>query len=267
MSPVPVDVLGRLPGWHDAESSPLHGGLSNTTWLLEKDGRKAVLKFDSKARGAPYNSRVEEARIQSVAAEAGLANRVLYVDKRLLLCEYAEGEVWSHELLGDTSKLDQLAGVLRQLHALPPTGRRFDAASAADVYTRNIDGDRDLLGMCTSIVGAAGPPARQCFCHNDLVAGNIMSTPGVRFLDWEYACDNDPLFDLATIVEHHELSVANTTYLLNAYFDSDGARWQTKLQTQRRLYQALLWLWLASRRNTEAADLERAAARLLTSGS
>ncbi len=262
---VPEEILDRLPGWRGADCSALHGGLSNYTWLLEKGGRKAVLKFDNEERGAPFNTRAGEARLQSVAAEAGLANPVLYVDDRVLLSEYAEGEVWAPASLGDAANLDRLAPALRQLHALPPTGRRFDAAAAASIYAADIDGDRDLVAMCTEITTAAGTPGQVCLCHNDLVAENIMDTPDVRFLDWEYACDNTPLFDLATIVEHHGLGEQGTIHLLDAYFDGNGLRWRQELWRQQRLYQALLWLWLASRRNTEPDDLERAADRLLTS--
>ncbi len=265
MTAVPAEILDRLPGWRGAACSVLDGGFSNSTWLLEKAGRKAVLKFDSAERGAPYNTRREEARVQSAAAEAGLANPVLYVDDRVLLSEYAEGEVWAPVSLSDPQKLERLARALRRLHALPPGGRRFDAAAAAGVYARDIDGHRDLVRMCMDIAAAAGTPEKVCFCHNDLVAENIIDAPDVRFLDWEYACDNAPLFDLATLVEHHGLSEESATRLLDHYCDGDGSSWHTGLLRQQRLYQALLWLWLASRPNVEAEDLERAADRLLTS--
>ena len=82
-----------------------------------------------------------------------------------------------------------------------------------------------------------------CCCHNDLVAENIISAPEIRFLDWEYACDNDPLFDLAIVVAHHDLSERQAGVLLDAYFDGDGARWREQLDVQMRLYGALNWLW------------------------
>lgn len=264
-SAIPASVLQRLPGWTDAESSLLTGGRNNQTWLLQKPGASAVLKFDRELRSAPYNTRVEEARIQSAAAAAGLANPVLYVDDRVLLSEYAEGEVWEPASLSDLQNLERLADALRRLHALPRTGRTFDAAAAAQIYARDIDGDRNLVTMCTDIAAAAGKPETGRCCHNDLVAENIIATPAVRFLDWEYACDNDPLFDLATVVEHHGLSKACTEHLLDAYYEGDGERWRSGLLQQQRLYQALLWLWLASRRSIQATDLQRATERLVTS--
>ncbi len=260
---IPASVLQRLPGWADAESSLLTGGQSNHTWLLQKHGARAVLKFDEELRSAPYNSRHDEARVQAAAAEQGLATAVLYVDDRVLLSEYAEGEVWNPESLSDERNLERLADALRRLHALPSTGRRFDPLAAAEIYAGKIEGDRELVALCMGIAAAAGRPKRSCCCHNDLVAENIIATPEVRFLDWEYACDNDPLFDLATVVEHHALSESCTEHLLRAYFGDDSGR--SGLLEQQRLYQALLWLWLASRPDSREADRVRAAERLLTS--
>ena len=261
---IPEHVLDRLPGWRDAKPSLLDGGLNNRTWLLEKEGAKAVLKFDPEVRSAPYNDRQGEALVQSAAAEAGLANRVLYADDRTLLSEYVEGEVWTPRSFADKGNLARLADALRQLHALAPTGRTFDAAGAADVYVQSIDRDPGIVAICRDIIAAIRTPQTVCLCHNDLVAENIVATPGIRFLDWEYACDNDPLFDLATIVEHHELSEAQAQHLLDACFEN-GAAWQQRLDEQRRLYRALLWLWLASRPGSAAAELDKAAERLLTS--
>lgn len=261
---IPASVLQRLPDWGDAESSVLTGGQSNYTLLLQKPGRRAVLKYDHELRGTPYNTRLEEARIQSVAAESGLANRVLYVDDRVLLSEYAEGDVWEPASLNDPGNLGRLAGALRRVHGLPRTGRNFDAAAAAETYVTHIDGDPEIVAMCLEIATVAGKPQRSCCCHNDLVAENIVGTPTVRLLDWEYACDNDPLFDLATVIEHHGVSEDNARHLLDAYFDGDWERWRPGLRRQRRLYQALLWLWLASRPHVPEGDLERAAEQLAT---
>jgi len=264
---IPAEVLNRLPDWQGALANTLDGGLSNHTWLLEKDGRRAVLKFDHETRAAPYNKREDEARVQSAAARADLANRVLYVDDRVLLSEYSEGTVWTPSSLEVEPNLERLALALRRMHVLPRTKRSFDAATAARIYANNIDRDPELVALCAKTIAECGVPEQICCCHNDLVAENIIATPVIRFLDWEYACDNDPLFDLATIVEHHDLSQQLAAHLLDAYYDGDGERQRSGLIAQQRLYRALLWLWLASRPGSSETDIERAAERLTTSDS
>lgn len=243
----PREILDTIPGWRGAACSELPGGLTNETLLVEKNGRRAVLKIDPAPRKAPYNSRQEEARIQQQAAALGRANDVLYVGDTVLLAEWAEGEVWTSAHFHADDNLVRLASALKEVHGLPLTGRVFDAAAAARLYARKAaavdaaDTERQL-----AVVESTPLPANLRCCHNDLVAENILGTPAIRFLDWEYACDNDPLFDLAILVAHHGLSSRQAGVLLDAYFNGDGASWREKLAVQVRLYNALLWLWTAA---------------------
>ncbi len=244
----PEAVLQRVAGWEGASLTELKGGLNNRTWLAQRDGRKAVLKVDQDIRDRPYNSRPEEARTQSLAASVGLAGEILYVDETALMCAWTEGEVGDSVSLSRHDVIERVAAALRRLHGLAPTGRTFDAMGAARLYFAGIRNDDDgLAAESVRIVESVGKPQILVLCHNDLVAANIIIAPRARFLDWEYACDNDPLFDIATLIEHHALSEAAAARLLDAYFDGDGERWRGALDVQRRLYAALNFLWQAWR--------------------
>jgi len=262
----PDDVISDLPDWRGATWAELDGGLTNRSWLLEKDGRKAVLKIDDEPRTAPYNTRPAEAAVQTLAAQAGLANAVLFSGRQVYLTEYIDGAAWNPGILDQDGKIEQLASALRRLHALPLSGRSFNALGAAKQYVPSIENpDKQLVSVCLDVIRKTRLPNNLCCCHNDLVAENIIMTPKLKFLDWEYACDNDPMFDLATIVEHHELSDAAAQKLLHAYFDGAGERWRTKLAEQQRLYLALHCLWLASRPDSSDKAVGRLAERLATS--
>jgi len=244
----PADALRGIPGWSGAGVEPLHGGLSNRSYLVSKDGARAVLKIDDEPRGAPLNSRDNEARIQSSAAREGLAGIVLHHDDCCLLTEYVEGRAWDPADLCDERKLQQLGRRLRQLHGLPLSGRTFDSRDAARLYLRSIDSDdTEPLERCVRIIDAMPAAMNLSLCHNDLVAGNIIEAEDIVFIDWEYACDNDPLFDLATIVAHNRLGERQISVLLGSYFDGDWMQWLPKLQQQIEHYEALLWLWNESR--------------------
>ncbi|HSM29067.1 MAG TPA: phosphotransferase [Woeseiaceae bacterium] len=243
----PDAVLARIPGWRGASYSELPGGLTNRTLCVERDGRRAVLKIDPVPRRAPYNSRQAEARIQQRAAAAGRANGVLYVEDTVLLSEWGEGEVWTAAHFDVDDNLRRVAKALRDVHALPLTGTTFDAVAAARLYARKLGaGLSGAAERHLAAVEAAPGPMNLCCCHNDLVAGNIISVPDVRFLDWEYACDNDPLFDLAVLVAHHQLSERQADIVLDAYFDGNGKSWRKQLGVRMRLYDALNWLWKAA---------------------
>ena len=251
----PDIVLASIPGWQDATWERLFGGLTNDTYLVEAHGNKAVLKIDVAPRSPPYNSRIEESRIQKLAAGFGLATDVLYVEETVYLTAYVEGRAWEPNDLDNDENLVRLAQALRRLHALPLSGRSFDAVTAAHRYFDDIgDNDPHIAEQFVALIESMRRPGNLCFCHNDLVAANIIAAPDVIFLDWEYACDNDPFFDLATIVAHHELSNRQAELLLDAYFDGDGSRWRRQLLEQERLYDALHWLWAAAGRGTSRAD-------------
>jgi thiamine kinase-like enzyme len=240
-------ALRLVPGWEDATASEISGGLNNQTWLVAVGDRRAVLKIDQHPRHMPFNTRAAEARVQTQAAQAGLASAVLFASDSVYMTEYVDGIVWSSVSLDDNENLDQLAGALKKLHALPLTRRKFDAIDAARDYASSITHE-DSQKIRDSVQEIESMPLSKnlCCCHNDLVAANIIATPDVRFLDWEYACDNDPLFDLATVVAHHRLSPARADYLLNAYFDGDANQWREQFARQVKLYEALLWLWEAA---------------------
>jgi len=262
-SRTPDEVLAGIRGWEGATWHELAGGLTNRTYKVHMDGAAAVLKIDDIVRGTPFNTRPAEAIVQANAADAGLAGRVLFADECVYLAEYVEGTVWQRSCLNKRGNIERLARALKELHRLPLTGRSFDATIAAQCYVERVDSaDPALVDTCTEIVESSRLPENLCCCHNDLVVENIVATPDIRFLDWEYACDNDPLFDLATIVEHHELGKDQVICLLASYCAEDGTRWREKLQVQQRLYLALWWLWLASRPVSDACVLRRVGDRL-----
>lgn len=245
-----ADALQGLPGWEGASVEELEGGLSNSSYLLQKDDNKAVLKMDKSPRDVPLNTREQEARVQRAAHAAGLAGEVLFASEQLILTEYVEASVWTSDDLLQKENLANLAQTLKRVHALPLTGRTFNALEAARIYVRelhNRESDPIMARQCLETIRRFRAPPNVCCCHNDLVVANIVGSSEIRFLDWEYACDNDPFFDLATVVAHHRLEPALADYFLDAYFDGAGARWRSQLERQQELYDALAWLWEASR--------------------
>jgi thiamine kinase-like enzyme len=264
----PEEVVAGIAGWEAATCTELSGGLNNRSWHVTAGTRSGVLKIDDGPREAPFNSRCAEANIQNMAAVAGLAPHVILADDGLYFTEYVTGVVWRRSCLQEEDNLELLAAALRRLHALPLAGRSFDASVAAQRYIESIAGSHaDIVQRATAIIARMRLPMNLCCCHNDLVAENIITTPELMFLDWEYACDNDPFFDLATVIEHHELNDAQVRKLLDAYFDGDGQRWREHLEQQRKLYLALLCLWMGSRPDTDPVALQHVAERLATSDS
>jgi len=102
-----------------------------------------------------------------------------------------------------------------------------------------------------AVVDSIDPGEGGVFCHNDVVAHNVVDAGTLRLLDWEYAADNDPLFDVAVPVSYHELAAAPADALLVAYLGSADAAARERLQDLVRLHDALHWLWLALRQSIQ----------------
>jgi aminoglycoside phosphotransferase (APT) family kinase protein len=245
----PAVILARIPGWENAGSSVISRGSNNIAWLLTSGSRAAVLKLGLAAREFPLNTRAGEAEVQARAARAGIAPAVLYFDDEVLLEEYVPGPAWTGKTLSLAGRLEQLCRTLKVLHALPPTGRRFPLMEAARHYYARLPGgaDRARAERCLVTLSGVAAPETPCCCHNDLVAGNIISASGPVLIDWEYAADNDPMFDLASLVAHHRIGPAGRERLLSACFGSAAADYRERLLDSCKAYRALAWLWRASR--------------------
>ena len=240
-------LLGeRLPEWRKATIERVRQGQTEDAFRLTLGERRAFCKIDTEPRPATVNSRPEEASIQARVAAKGLSPAVLYFDDHCIVTEYIEATVLTAEDLALENVIGQLGERLKALHKLPLTGRRFDAASAGKSYAATID-DKDTAERCIAVIDSMPADDELVFSHNDMVAGNILQAESIIFIDWEYACDNSPLFDIATVLAHHALGPGAARSLLNARFGRADEDLLTRLMAYVRGYRALYWLWLSNR--------------------
>jgi thiamine kinase len=247
-------AIARIPGVEPAKASyrALGAGLSHRLWFVQQEERKLVLRLDTPHAGALGLDRKTELAILRQAGKAGIAPEVVFadMDAGMLVYDYLPGRSWTAADLEDTSKLEALAALLQKVHALPRSGVAFDAAGAAERYVgilRDHADFGDFALRCRDVVVGIPRAAASVCCHNDIVAANVVATPDLRLLDWEYACDNEPLFDLASLIGYHDLGEAQAQNLLCAYAGKDDAAERERLSLQLRLFDALQWLWFAVR--------------------
>ncbi len=240
-------LLGeRLPEWRKATIERVRQGQTDNAFRLSLGERRAFCKVDTEPRPATVNSRPEEASIQARVAERGLSPGVLYFDEHCIVTEYIDATVLTAADLALENVITTLGEQLKELHKLPLTGRRFDASSAGKSYAATID-DKETADRCIAVIDAMQVDDELVFSHNDMVAGNILRAESIFFIDWEYACDNSPLFDIATVLAHHALGPDTAHALLNARFGRSDDDLLARLMAYVRGYRALYWLWLANR--------------------
>lgn len=249
-----AEAISRIPGLklESATYRSIKGGLTNRTFLVKADDRTLILRLDAGHTEKFGLNRAAELAILKQAATREIAPDVVFADADagILVYEYLPGRCWIPADLEDRGNLESVARLIRTVHALPKSGVAFDAPGAGERYVAAVRQNGELYSFalrCREIIAGIPLLSDTRCCHNDVVAANIVATPHLRLIDWEYACDNDPYFDLATLAGYHDLSDEQAKTLLGAYTGKiDPESWQ-RLQLQRRLYDAIQWLWLAVR--------------------
>lgn len=262
----PRDAMALVPELQNStfRIEPLCGGLTNRVFKLSADDATYVLRLEDIHTDAFGLDRHTEGRALANAARAGIAPQIVHsnTDEGILLLRFIEGRVWDVDDFSDAESLEQLADLLRRVHALPALEKAFDAASIGAGYVNNLRSYPELRKFgqrCLSIIDDIGPAENCRCCHNDIVASNVIACPDLMLLDWEYACDNEPLFDLASVIAYHDLDDSVADVLLSVYAGSSAPEFRERLLSMLRLYDALQWLWLACRQllNPDASQERR----------
>jgi thiamine kinase len=243
-------ALSQWQRWSTAPTSPPQpleifvDGISNTSvhvgdglnsWVVRVDG------FDPRRIGL---SRSAEWRALQQAASLGLAPNPVYTNPELgiLVCEYHAPDATQQS---GAAELEDVAHLLRAIHALPPVKFRLDPLARAQRYLQLAAGgelESGFLQACKRLSLRSYSPV---LCHNDLLKANRLRCQGkLLALDWEYAAVGDPLFDLAVIIEGDGLNDAQTETLLCSWLDTE-AREEDRhnLADNRLVYRELSRLW------------------------
>jgi len=226
----------------------LPGGQASDSWLVEGRGRMLVVRVDTPlARTLGLDRQAELGILETVAA-AGIGPDVIWADPDagVLVTRYITEPVWDQKNIMDPACLNALAGTLKRLHGLASSGPDFDPEKAARGYAGSIGTDAaiSLADRAATLTRQLLAPGHyRALCHNDLVYANIIGSNPVRLIDWEYAATGDPLFDLAVVVQHHQLPVPIAGKFLHDYMGNPGPAISERFEAFCQLYDLLSELW------------------------
>jgi len=177
-----------MPAWREERIESIEyltGGYANDNYMFEYGGERFVVRVV----GEPEGPRDAEMRYLDLP----IAPQVIAADRLRgdLITRWIDGAL----LAESRAEPDEAAIYLKELHDTVPRGiRRYDpvqvvrdyandapVSNVAAIALRQIDWQMDATTGC----------------HNDLNPWNVMRCgQSWRTLDWEFAGDNDPLFDL-----------------------------------------------------------------------
>ncbi|MEJ8567730.1 choline/ethanolamine kinase family protein [Elongatibacter sediminis] len=247
----PREALLMIPGFaHARVLGQLADGPASASWLVENAEGRFVLRVDTPQTKDLGLDRAAETEVQAAVAQAGLTPPVVFSapDRGVSLRPHLEGRAWTAADLDSDTNLKRVAALLGKLHALPPVGPRFEPGRAIRRYADSMgtpDARKRADEANVLLAELRDPPPRECLCHNDPVAGNLIDDGEHLWpIDWEFAGIGDPMFDLAVVMEHHGLAPSLREGLLHAYLCREPRHTEVlRMNAWCHFYRILLHVW------------------------
>ncbi len=124
----------------------------------------------------------------------------------------------------DDNKIIRAAKLIRKLHdAKIITHNEFNCISLLREYQSKIQASLFPLEKYYYLIDKVKQIHNpHILCHNDLVSGNLLFTDSKDYLiDYEYAKDNDPLFDIMSFLTENNITDLNKRQLFyQTYFET-----------------------------------------------
>lgn len=251
--------LARVPFLAHAE--PLAtirlGGLTNVNHLIEAAGQRYVLRIPG-ASTAEYIDRVAEERAARSAADAGVNAPVIHFDPAdgLMVTRHIDGCVtMNEERFRDLDAVARAGRVLRRLHdTAKPFPTEFRLFPMIDEYKALLAAKGATLPEGYSGAQARADVARAALeahpvasvpSHCDPLCENFLDTGDRMWLvDYEYAGNNDPMWDLGDLSVEGGFTVEQDQALLRAYFGAEPPAHLVGRMVAHKALCDLLWtLW------------------------
>jgi len=248
MDPKMLRILRQMPGGHPSEYrvSPLEGGITNRNYRVERGGESFVLRIGGENTEALGIDRDREYHASCAAAGLGVGAEVLlYVpEERAMVTRFVSGTLLTAEAAARTEVLRRIVASIRAVHDGPAFLGEFWAPDVVRQY-RALAESRGVsfptsagvaLATMERIEASLGRPAKLVPCHNDLLAANMIDDGAtVRILDWEYAAQGDPFFDLGNFAVNQKLDAAAERELLHLYRGRVSTADEARLRLHRLL--------------------------------
>ncbi len=265
-------AIARIPGFADLADAPIVerlGGLTNRVFRLGEGPRAVVLRLPGKGTEA-YIDRAAEAVNARAAAAAGVAPRVLHFgDDGIMLTEFvpAAATMSPEAFATREGAVERAALAFRQLHdRSAPFAGRFELFAMIDDYLKLLGelgaslppGYHEVVAEAGAVRAALdADPAPLAACHCDPLCENFLDAGDRMWIvDWEYAGNNDPLWDLGDLSVEGAFTEEMDARLLAAYFGRDPTPAEHGRMVMHKAMCDLLWtLWgLIQHANDNPAD-------------
>jgi len=254
-------TLARVPRLSQVAAEQVQierlAGLTNRNYKVTIGNELFVLRIPGEGT-SEYINRRHEAVAARVAAEAGVNAEVLFFDETdgLMLTRFVDGAMTMNgERFKDLGAVARAAQAFRRMHDCGKNfASEFNLFQKMDEYLDYLrkkkawipDGYAEVQREAESVRAALnGRPAALRPCHCDPLAENFLDTGARMFIiDWEYAGNNDPMWDLGDVSVEGAFGRDQDAALLEAYFAGRPPAAQVGRMVMYKAMCDLLWtLW------------------------
>ncbi|QFY08467.1 phosphotransferase [Nonomuraea phyllanthi] len=248
------EVLDRIPLLSGAPRTveALPGGMTNHTYKVTTPGGAYVVRVwtgDDWLLGIDRDAE-HAASLAAAAAGVGAPVHAYLPELGALVVGFLPGRTFTRADLRDPANLPRVVRACRRLHAGPRFVRDFDIFGLQRHYLGIVRerGYRlppkylDFMPIAAQIQKCLELRAEGTVpCHNDLLPGNILDDGrDLRLIDYEYAGNNDPCFELGSLANECGLPPDGLERLVTAYY---GRRLRHKIARTRLLGLIARYVW------------------------
>ena len=232
-------------------------GLTNVNHLVTCADHRYVLRIPGEGTGEYINRAAEEVAARSAAA-AGVNADVVFFDPTdgLMVTRFIEGvATMNAELFKDLGAVARAGHAFRQLHTTATSfASDFTLFPMIDEYKSllaskgaALPAGYDEVQRQAEVVRTAleAAPAHLAPCHCDPLCEDFLDTGERMFIiDYEYAGNNDPMWDLGDLSVEGGFAQEQDDALLRAYFGEDPPANECGRMVAYKALCDLLWtLW------------------------
>jgi len=223
----------RLPEFRglSRQVEQLRGGLTNRIYqVTSSSGRTVVARLASGKSTLLAIDRSAECHNARAAARAGVGPEVVACEpsEGVSVVEWINGRTFAPSDLDDSTQLARVAAMCARLHNGSRFVNDFDMFAIQGEYLAVVRergfrlpaGYLAFMPQAERIRAALAVRAEGTVpCHNDLLAANIMDDgERIWFIDYEYAGNNDPCFELGNIWSEANLDLGRLEELVDGYY-------------------------------------------------
>lgn len=238
------EIIKKLPFKID-KIEKTNKGLTNDNYIIEIDNKSFMLRYPLEDVQHLFNPKNEKKVIESIKNQAYVLP-VKYYDDGIQIVTFIK-DLTTFDQANKKTRIKDVANLMKKFHnSKLKVDFNFEPLKQIQLYKDNIKKKKIDLSLYKEVLERLKNHTFEAIlCHNDWVEGNICFINNkVYLIDFEYAGNNDPLFDIMSFLTENDLTNYERREFLNEMFENGISKKDYETLKMYRDINNLLWyLW------------------------